>query len=92
MLRTESSSRSNYKKRIILLFGSSMLQIDRRFVEEFFNCEPRRINNDHSQRPNKATEMIQKQLTTHQRNSTRTRQLEEEKPRFRGTRTLLYAY
>ena len=46
MLRTERSNWSIYKKGMILLFDSSILQGDCHFVEEFFNLEPRRIKND----------------------------------------------
>jgi hypothetical protein len=71
VLRTESSIMSVAKERMNLLFTSRILRGDCHLVEEFFNCESRRVNNDQSQRDNKGTERIQKQLTRHQRNSTK---------------------
>ena len=53
MLGTERSIRSVSKGRMIILFNSSTLQRDCRFVEEFFNFA-RRINND--QIPRSTTE------------------------------------
>ena len=50
ILRTERSSRLVDKERMITLLDSSILQEDCHFVEEFFNFEPRRINNEQSQR------------------------------------------
>ena len=38
------------KERIILLFNSTILQGEYHFVEEVFNFERERINNDQSQR------------------------------------------
>ena len=37
MFRTESSSRSVPKERMIILFHSTVLQVDGHLVEEFFN-------------------------------------------------------
>ena len=48
------------------------------------------MNNDQSRGLNRGTERIQKQLLTHQRNSTRTEPSEEEESRFRGARTMPY--
>ena len=90
MLRTGSSSRSVYKERTIIVFDSSILQRDCIFVEEFFNFEPQEINNDLSQLSKKGTERIHTQLTTNQRNSTRTGQLDNEKSRFRGSHIMQY--
>ena len=90
MLRTRSSSRSADKERTIIVFDSSILRRDCIFVEEFFNFEPRRINNDLSQLSKKGTERIHTQLTTNQRNSTRTGQLDNEESRFCGTRIMPY--
>ena len=90
MLRTGSSSRSVDKERTIIVFHSSTLRRDCIFVGESFNFEPRRINNDMNQLSKKGTERIYTQLTTNQRNSTRTGQLDNEESRFRGTRTMPY--
>ena len=49
MLRTERSSRSVDKGRMLLLFDSSILQGDCHFVEEFSSFESP-INNGQSQR------------------------------------------
>ena len=50
MITTEGQIMSSGKGRIILLFNSTILQGDCHFVEEFFNFEWRRINNDQDQR------------------------------------------
>ena len=50
MISTGGQIMSYCKERMILLFNSTILQGDCHFVEEFFNFERRRINNDHSQR------------------------------------------
>ena len=65
MLRTESSIRSADNDRTIIVFDSSILRRDCIFVAEFFNFEPRRINNNNlSQLSKKGTERIRTQLTT----------------------------
>ena len=49
MITTEGYIMSSGKRRMILLFNWTILQGDSHFVEEFFNFERRRINNDQSQ-------------------------------------------
>ena len=49
MITTKGQIMSACKKRMILLFNSTILQRDCCFVEEFCNFE-RRINNEHTQR------------------------------------------
>ena len=50
MITTEEQIMSSRKERIILLLNWTILQWDCRFVEELFDFERRRINNDQSQR------------------------------------------
>ena len=48
MMRIEPSIRSVGKERMIILFNSTILPQDCHSVEEFFNFERQRINNDQS--------------------------------------------
>ena len=50
MRKIERSIRSFDKERMTLMFNSTILQGDCHFVEKAFSFEPRRINNDQSQR------------------------------------------
>ena len=50
MIPIEGQIMSSSKGRMILLFNSTILQEDCHFVEEFSNFEPRRINNEQSER------------------------------------------
>ena len=50
MITTEGQIMSSCKGRMVLLFKSTILQRDCHLVKEFFNFEPRRINDDQSQR------------------------------------------
>ena len=50
MITTEGQIMSSSKRKIILLFSSTILQGDCHFVKEFFDFERRQINNDQSQR------------------------------------------
>ena len=49
MITTEGQIMSSGKRRMILLFNWTILQGDGHCLEEFFNFERRRINNDQSQ-------------------------------------------
>ena len=50
MITAEGQIMSSCKERMILLFNWTILQRDGHCVDEFFDFERRRINNDHSQR------------------------------------------
>ena len=50
MITTEGRIMSSCRGRMILLFNWTIFQGDCHFVEEFFDFERRRINNDQSQR------------------------------------------
>ena len=91
MITNEGQIISSCKRRMIFLFTSTILLENCHFMEEFFNSERRRINNNQRHRSDKRTERIQRHFTTNSRTSTRTGQSWKKESRFRGTHTVPYA-